>query len=166
MAFLIRYSTDAAPGSVYTVLELSPGPTTVDYPVFREYNARTTQDHAVIIQRGLKDDRSRSWVWSNYRPTIPGYESQWTTLLTLEARQRQIDGFNPVIQIWENESGIGGLGETTDDLAPDLVAYTNIEWVEVKLVQADRRVRSRGGPVVYDTSTLEFKITDSSWEHF
>lgn len=167
MAFLIRYSTDAAPGSVYTVLSLSPCPTTVTYPDYRLYNTRVTQDHAVIIQRPLKDDRARSWVWSNYRPTTPGFEVQWNTLLTLEARQRAQDGFNPIIQIWEDESANAGqFGNTTDDLAPDLIGYTNIEWTEVKILQATRRVRDGGGPVTFSESILEFLITDASWENF
>lgn len=167
MAFLIRYSTDDAPGSVYTVLDLSPGPTDVDYPDFREYNARSTQDQAVVIQRALKDARPRSWIWLNYRPTIPGYESQWQTFLTLEARTRSQNNKNPVIQIWENETGnAGGFGETTDGLDPDLVGYTNIQWTEVKFLQVSRRVRQGGGVVAYSESFIQFQITDPAWENF
>lgn len=165
MAFLIRYATDAVPN--YTVMHLSPGPTTVQYPDFRNFNVRVTQDHAVVVQRALKDDRERSWVWSDYRPSILGFEQQWDVLITLEARRRMQDGLNPVIQIWEDESvNAGGFGETTDGLAPDLSGYTNIDWTEVKILQATRRVRAGGGAVVYSESLLEFRITDPTWEKF
>jgi len=166
MPFLIRYSTDAAPGSTYTILELSPGPTEVDYPEAREYNIRTTQDHNIVIQRPIKDSRVRKWLWKNYRSNIIGYNSLWTALVALESRQRDIDGKNPVIQIWENETGEGGFDETTDQLAPDLSGYTNIEWVQVKFLQVTRKSRSGGGPVKYDESVVEFVIADASWENF
>lgn len=167
MPFLVRYSTDATPGSTYTVMELQPGPTEVEYPEFREYKVRHTQDHAVVIQRPIKDSRERKWLWKRYREAAPNYEAQWTTLRTLDARQRSIDGKNPVIQIWENETlGEGGFSETTDDQAPDLGGYTNIEWVEVKFLQVSRKSQKGGGIVVFDDSVVTFVVTDPAWENF
>lgn len=167
MPFLIRYSTDAAPGSSYTVLELSPGPTEVEYPDYREMTLKHTQDHAVVIQRPIKDSRERKWVWKRYRPQAANYEAQWATLRTLEARQRDLDGKNPVVQIWEDETiGEGGFSDTTDDLTPDLVTYTNIAWTEVKFTQVHRKSQKGGGLIIYDDSWIDFVITDPAWENF
>jgi hypothetical protein len=149
------------------VIDLSPGPTNVEYPDFRLFNARTTQDNAVIVQRPLQDDRTRSWIWNGYRPTIPGYQAQWDILAALEARRRLQAGRNPIIQIWENETGnAGGFGETTDSLAPDLSTFTNIKWTSVKILQATRRIRPGGGVVTFTDSLLEFRIVDPAWENF
>ena len=168
MAFLIRYSTDVSPGSTYTVMVLNPGPTEVEYPPTREFNKRVTQDHAVVIQRPIKDSRERKWIWKGYRPTMAVYENQWQALLTLEARARQLDTptKNPIIQIWEDESDEGGFGETTNGAAPDLVGYTNIQWTQVKFLQVHRTTRKGGGPVIYDDSFIEFVIADPAWESF
>lgn len=167
MPFALRYSTDAAPGSTFVILTLSPNPTEVEYPDTREFNARITQDSAVIIQRPLNDSRTRKWSWKNYRRSISAYESQWQILLTLEARQRDLDGKAPIVELWENVTEEGGLGELTDANPPDLTEpSTNIVWTKVKLLQVHRRARSGGGVVTYDDSTIEFIIADPTWENF
>lgn len=180
MPFLIRYSTNTG-HSTFAVEQLSPNPTEVDYPPTREYNARITQDHAVVIQRPIKDSRTRRWIWRNYRSNIATYETQWTNLKSMEARARALSDpepvapfttyadsltKNPLIQIWENITDEGGFGETTDDLAPDLVSYTNIQWTQVKFLQVHRTTRKGTGYVVYDESFIEFVIADPAWESF
>lgn len=168
MPFLIRYSTDASPGTTYTVLSLTPTPTEVEYPPKREYNTLTTQDHAVVIQRPIKDDRVRRWTWKNYPPTLNSYASLWTTLKTLEARARVLGSpsKNPIIQIWENVTDEGGFGDTTNGAAPDLSGYTNIKWTQVKFLQVHRVTRKGTGYVRYDDSYIEFVIADAAWESF
>ena len=180
MPFLLRYSKDTAHTS-FVVEVLSPNPTEVEYPQTREYNARITQDHAVVIQRPIKDSRTRRWVWRNYRPNIASYETQWSNLKAMEARARALSdpepiapftvyddssAKNPLIQVWENITDEGGFGETTDDLAPDLVSYTNIEWVQVKFLQVHRTTRKSTGYVIYDESAVDFVIADPAWESF
>ncbi len=182
MPFLLRYRTDTASAIWSAVQTLSPNPTEVEYPDTREYASRVTQDHAVVIQRPLTDSRVRQWTWKNYRSDIPGgYETQWSNLKAMEARARALSDPEPIapftvyvdslvkeasIQIWENVTDEGGFGETTDDLAPDLSGFTNIEWVRVKLLQVHRKTRSGGGVATYDDSTVEFVIADPAWENF
>jgi hypothetical protein len=166
MPFLVRYSTDF-PETTWQIDILIPGPTEVEYPDTREHNIQKTEDGAVVIQRPLRDSRMRSWSWVGYRPTVPNYENLFASLKSLEARQRQIDGLNPVIQIWENESvGEGGFDQTIDDLDPDLIGYTNIEWVQVKFTQVHRKSQKGGGLVKYDNTFVEFYVEEPSWENF
>ena len=138
-------------------LELTPGPTEVEYPDFRLYNARQTQDSSLIIQRPLNDPRPRKWIWKNYRQSVPNYESQFDDLKLLEARQLDADGYSPIIQVWENESDEGGIGGGTEG---------SPTWVDAKILQVHRRTRKGGGIVVYDETWIEFIIVDSTWEEF
>lgn len=164
MPFKIRYNTttDVTPpltyqAPSYTEITLNPNPTEVQYPETREYNARTTQDHAVVIQRPIIDNRERTWTWKNFRRTITGYESQWATLVSLEARQRALDDVDPIIEIWENETEEGGFGGGS--LGSEV-------WTKVKFIQVHRKSRGGGGPTVYDDSTVTFIIADPAWENF
>lgn len=153
MPFKIQYNR----GAGTEVLDLSPGPTEVDYPDFRLYNARQTQDSALIIQRPLNDPRPRRWIWKGYRQAAPNYESQFDTLRLLEARQMAADTYDPVIQVWENESDEGGLGGGTEG---------SPVWTDAKIVQVTRKTRGGGGVAVYEDTIVEFIIVDSTWESF
>jgi len=163
MPFLIR---DEPTPSTFVVDELAPGPTEVDYPDYREYNLRTTQDSAFVIQRPIADARPRKWLWKRYRNTVPNYETQYDTLRTLEARQRHLDSRDPNIFIWENESDEGEFGALSSGTVPDLESYTNISWTQVKFMQVHRKSAGGGGPVIYEDSWVEFVITDPAWESF
>lgn len=158
MPFKIRYdaATTAGPPNMQEET-LSPGPTDVEYPDFREVNVRRTQDSAAIIQRPLIDTRPRKWIWKRYRQAAPNYETQYDLLRSLEARQRHLDSKDPNVFIWEDESDEGGFGEMS---GPDEV------WTQVKFIQVHRRSQSGGGVVVYDDSWIEFVITDPTWESF
>src|SRR5690606_40389735 len=101
---MIRYHD----GPDYRVIRLHPGPTEVEYPDRRNYNSSTTPDGAVVVQRPLRDDRPRQWVWKNYRPTVTTYENQWKLLETLEVKARLKANLEPTVQIWEDVTDEGG----------------------------------------------------------
>lgn len=163
--FLIRFSTDAEE-SIFNTIELLPGPTDVSYPDERRLQKiQFTQDDAVVIQRPLRDPRPRKWIWMGYRPTIPTYENQWTTLLTLEVKAREIAGLAPYVYIWEDDSTIGGFSGLTSGTEPD-GTYSNVIWTQVKFIQVHRQPRTGGGRVIYEHSTVEFVIDTTSYTDF
>ena len=163
MPFLIQYTEDSTP----TVLVLSPGPTEVDYPDYENLTTKQTQDHAVVIQRPIHDSRERKWIWKRYRPAAGNYETQWVTLLSLQARRRHQNAEDPVVEIWEDETvGENGFDLTDDGEPPDLVTYTNIVWTQVKFIRVYRKSQKGGGPIIYDDSIMEFIVVDPAWENF
>lgn len=154
MAFWIRYK-DA--NGVYQEITLSPGPTAVEYPDARLFKMHSTQDGATVIQRPLRDSRSRKWVWNGYRSYILPYENQWKVLESLDYRERAKAGLEPTIQVWENESGIGGFNATSGG---------NKVWTTVKVVHVNRVLRGGGGPPTFDVSSFEFVLADGTFTAF
>jgi hypothetical protein len=152
--FLIRYSDEYA--QIHTV-ELSPRPVEVDYPEKRLFTARVTQDEATVIQRPLRDSRTRRWIWRGYRYHMAEYAAQWALLESLDAQARLRLGLNPVIEIFEDTSGIGGFGKRDGGGNPI--------FTKVAFVQVTRNVRA-GGRVTYDESVIEFLIRDSDYNDF
>ncbi len=163
--FLVKYLVTAP--STYTVVSLVPRPTEVEYPEKRLLKLRPNRDGGVVIQRPLRDARPRKWVWKNYRPHVPNYEAQWAVLASLDTQTRWLAGFTtPTVLIWENETKEGGFDGLTSGSTPDLSAYTNLDWTEVKFTQVTRTTRKGGGPVTYDDSIVEFVIVDTSYSAF
>jgi hypothetical protein len=159
--FLIRYYV---PAVGYVVTSLVPRPTSVDYPEARLFKMKQSKDGAAIIQRPLRDPRPRKWIWEKYRPTISVYETQWQLLKSLEVQTRWELGLADTrVQIWENDSGEGGFHGVLNILPPDLEFYTNLRWTWVQFIQVDRHIRPGGGPVTYDSSTIEFVIDDDDY---
>lgn len=161
MPFLIQYED----GGTQT-FQVTPGPDTVEYPPKRHYNIQETPDGEPVIQRPVYDGRERKWMWHGYPARLTQFANLWATLETLEARARINSSLSPYVKVWENESTVGGFGETTDQLDPDLVGYSNLQWTTVKIVQATRELRQKAGLPVYERSELEFRIADASYDHF
>lgn len=162
--FLIRYTTDTVDAS-YTVLRLTPGPTEVEYPNGREFTELVSKDHAVVIQRPLRDSRKRQWVWKGYYTNVPLYEAQWQTLLGLESRARLNNDLNPLVYVWEDDTeGENPFNLTTDNQDPDFESYDNLVWTQVKIVNVYRKSRKGGGPTRFDDSVVEFFVVDPAWE--
>lgn len=158
--FLIRYY-DSDLG--YVVLQVRPAPGRVSYPEGDDITVRPS----LVVQRPDQDTRPRKWIWEGYRDSIPRYKNLWDTLHTLKVKLRWAAGYtDPRVQIWENVTEEGGFGETTDGLTPDLVTYTNLKWTWVRITQVHRKTRPAGGPITYDTSTVEFYIDDENWTDF
>lgn len=148
-------------------ISLHPRPTTVEYPDARLFNRRETVEGKVVLQRPLHDNRSRKWIWTGYRPTVPLFQAQWDVLSQLEARSRWDAGYSDLtVGIWENGFPQGGFGQTTDGLPPDLDTYSNLQFTQVKFLQVQHHLRSGGGPVAYDSSEIEFVIEDENFRGF
>jgi hypothetical protein len=165
MAFLVRYGS--VPIGFTTVLPIHPRPTEVEYPEFRSFKSKVSKDGSVVIQRPLKDSRPRKWAWKRYRPYMTEFMNMWAVLESLETKAMWDAGFaDPTIEIWEDETGKGGFGTTTDGFPPDLITYTNLVWTKVKIIQAHQAIASGGGPVVFDTSFIDFIIVDEDYSSF
>ena len=155
MAFWIRWKDTEA--GAYTTLSLQPNPSDVDYPPQRDYKATPTQDGSTVVQRPLRDTRPRRWIWNRYRDGITPYKTQWDTLKTLEYRYRLEQGLYPYVEIWEDETGIGGF---------DRMSGPTKVWTVVKMLRVDRSLAKGGGRPIYDESFLEFAINDSTYTGF
>ena len=156
--FWIRYKHYVEGVLTDTEVMLRPGPTEIDYPERRLYKAHTTQDGWIVVQRPLRDSRSRTWSWKGYPPTIPTYENQWKFLETLEYRTRLQSSLPGYVEIWEDVSGVGGFDSVDEDSAR---VYT-----KVKFLQVNRTPRKGGGTVTYDDSGIEFVIQDEQYTSF
>lgn len=156
--FWIRYKEMV--NSVLTDKEIAlvPAPTEIDYPEQRLFKAQVTQDGAVVVQRPLRDHRTRTWSWTGGWPAhLVTYETQWKLLETLEYRTRLQAGLPAYVEVWEDISGVGGFNK----LASGARVYT-----KVKFLQVHRRPRKGGGLVAYDESTIEFVIEDDTYLNF
>lgn len=162
MAFLVKYTT----GTGTTVLSLHPRPTSVSYPERRTFKKKDTKDGAVVLARPLRDSRPRQWIWKGYRQWITGYAALWETFKTLDTKARVEASLSPTVQIWEDETGPdSGFGLTTGG-APDLVAYANLIWTTVRIIQVTREMRDNGGPLTFEKSIVEFTVEDDSFSTF
>lgn len=155
MGFFIRY-TDAS--NQQHVLSLQPAPSDVEYPEKRLFKKLSTQDNGTIIQRPLRDNRSRKWIWASYRSNIVLYENQYQTIATLEYRARQLAGLTPTVDIWEDASGTGGFDK--------LDGLGNKIWTTVKFIQVDRKLRQGSAIPTFDQTWIEFVIADSNFSGF
>ena len=154
--FYIRYTN----GSGETVVkQLMPSPTEVEYPETRLLKVHTTQDGATVVQRPLRDSRPRKWVWKGYRDSdlLAAYANQWQELAALEYRTRLEAGLNPLVEIWEDETSVGGF----DRMDGEDKVYTTVKFIRV-----DRAMRKGGGPVTYEDSYIEFYVEDDTYRGF
>ena len=170
--FLVRYATNAA-GTTFAVARITPAPLEAIYPEdTRSLNTLTTQDGFNVIQRPSVDNRPREWGWVGYRPETPGYAALWTLLLSLDAKQRRINGLPQTIQIWEGITGAGGFGDLTSGTVPDTATaiatggVSNLKWTTVRVVQVTRLVDRSSGMVRYDRTFIRFFIEDSLYTYF
>ncbi len=167
MAFLVKYQ-DPEEGPI--VVSLHPRPSEISYPERRLIKTKVTKDGAVIINRPMQDSRPRRWIWARYPANgtaFMEFNNQWTFLKTLETKALwQAGSADPSIFVWENESGIGGFGETLDNSEPDLIDYLNIQWTKVTVIQASQELAKGTGRTIYDTSIFEFIITDPDYNDF
>lgn len=152
MAFQVRHKLA---NGTYAVATLRPHPTDVEYPKRYDYETVASEDGAVTVDRPLHDSRERRWIWKAYRETVPGYTDLWTLLQSFDARTRAKAGLEPTVQIWEDESGIGGF----DRMSGDDRVYT-----VVKILLTDRTLRPGGGPPIYDETFLSFVVIDSTYQ--
>lgn len=143
-------------GGAYTALTLVPMPTAVEYPPRRILGTKVSPDGNVIVQRPMRDDRTRKWVWSRYRSYVPGYAGLWTTLESLEYRTRLQANKPPVVEIWEDVAP-GGFNRVDGSLAK---IFTKVRFLQVM------RSMAPGGGSVYEESVVEFIIDDTSFTGF
>lgn len=98
--FWVALATSTHARSAVTV-ELSPAPSRVDYPNAPLGEMIETADGRVVMQQPSKDPRRRSWVWTNFGPSITTYERQFRWLEGLRSRYRQQGGQSPYIYVYD-----------------------------------------------------------------
>lgn len=138
-------------------IPLIPSPTEVDYPPSRDFEARKTQDEALVIQRPLVDSRPRKWIWRGYPPRIISYETQWQLLKTLDCKERHANGLSPIVGVWEDVVTDSGFGRKDG---------SSRLYTKVKFILVDRTPKPGGGLIAYDTSMVEFQISDPTFTSF
>lgn len=164
--FLIRYNDPPVGESIY---RLSPFPTGVDYPEGDLINVQSSQDNNIVIQRPIRDDRPRKWVWNSYRSTVPRYEAQYQFLRSITEKSLWNDGnLIMTVDVWEDESGVGGLDRFDATLfsAPDEAGLSNLIWTTARVSNVYRTSPKKGGPPVYDETVMEFYIQDAAYTDF
>lgn len=98
--FWVALATSTHARSAVTV-ELSPAPSRVEYPDAPLGEMIETADGRVVMQQPSKDPRRRSWVWTNFGPSIATYERQFRWLEGLRSRYRQQSGQSPYIYVYD-----------------------------------------------------------------
>lgn len=86
--------------------QLSPAPTRVEYPNATLGEIVETADGRVVVQTTNRDPRRRSWVWSNFSPSIELYERQYRWLQQLTARTRRNLGLSPYIYVFDGTTNL------------------------------------------------------------
>lgn len=85
-------------------LQLSPGPTSVEYPNMELGEMIDTADGRVVMQVGNADPRRHAWLWANYGPEVPNYERQYRWLESLKSRFRYASGQSPYVYVYDGTS--------------------------------------------------------------
>jgi hypothetical protein len=156
MSFWVRYK--ATVGGAYTTMTLFPGPSEIDYPERRIMTVLEPADGGPVIQRPIRDTRTRRWTWTDFDPTIPTYENQWATLKQLEFLSRLENNLYPYVEVWEDVVDDAGFGRLDGGGAKI--------WTVVRFLKVDRTVRKGRGRLAYDQSYIEFVIDDVNWTGF
>jgi len=141
------------------VVELTPGPTTVDYPGPLQTRHETLAG-SVVVQQPLVDNRPRSWIWSGYPERHPTYQALWNTIQPLRSRYRAMSGDTFVyVFLMEDETKqlrtVSVVGDVVTEVYP---------WLKVRVLEVSRKMRASGGSMpVYEETRLTFTIEDVAY---
>lgn len=154
------------------ILTLSPAPSSVDYPAGRATTFEATAKAVPSWSRLLRDARPRKWVWEGYPATYAPFTEQWEILASLLYPRRRAAGYaeaDRLIEVWEDGTGAGGLGEMLaghEGEAPDTATGSNLKWTTIRVVNTYRSVANGGGRTRYDQAVFEFRIEDGAYTSF
>lgn len=144
-----------------TITQLSPAPTTVEYPINFDHKTTPASDARVVINPSLLDSRARRWVWRRYRPSVNNYESMYNILLNFQHKLREQAGKSPFVFLKED------ISKNLDRLNLNGVVWERqADFVRVRVVDVSQHVAGEGGNVTYDSTVMEFIIDDSVWNVF
>lgn len=154
MGFWYARSNSNGTRNAATETLILPSPT---YPVYSERFPYTIQKSAGrgIRQRVKLNPEEFRWVWENYRPTVPRYESLYWDLFNLQSHILEANGDSPYVWLKEDVTlNFGKYNSTTDRIEPD--------WVRVVVTYVGRTEPDSGGKIYYPTTELRFTIDDPS----
>jgi hypothetical protein len=131
-----------------------PAPTAPEYGQRFPYTLQPTAGRAVR-QRGKQKVDELKWVWKNYQPWVPRYETLYWTLFKNQAHIRKADGKSPYMYLKEDVTlNFGKFNNTTKRIDSD--------WVRVLITYVGRTEQGEGGNVRYPLTEVRFVIDDST----
>lgn len=160
MPFYIAYADSSGAKNAATEVELSPRPTSVEYPPEPTGSRIETAGGSVVVQQLTGDPRIRSWIWRGYRAYMPEYQTLWGLIEPLRSRYRKLAGdVTPYVYLKEDETTL---------LRNIAVSGTTVTptygWYRCRIVEVSRTPRQEGTTIVtFDTIKLAFVIEDPSW---
>ena len=160
-------------GTIMTesAVELTPGPSAVEYPDAPAAKQVETTEGRVIKQTSAYDPRKRAWVWQGYRGYMSAYQSLWLTLQSLLASRRTAFGATTPyvylkdtttndLQVLTRETGTasaGGADALTDSSKTGGTAWTADQFngYTVEIVAGTGKGQMR---TVLDTTTSPSRV--------
>lgn len=144
-----------------TTVQLSPGPTYVQYPDHFDSVVRTSKDGSIIIQTPSKDSRTRKWVWRNYKTNVPKYTQLYNQLLQFHYKLRIAAGLSPWVYVQDTETG----NLTTVSLVAGIWTQTT-PLLRSKVVQVTQNIAPQSGLPTYGETIFEFYVDDPNFNDF
>lgn len=150
-----------------SALELSPGPSAVEYPTEPAAKVIETADGRIIKQQYSYDPRKRAWIWQRFRGNMVPYQNLMLVLESLLASRRLAYGaVTPYVflkdtttgelTVLSKETGTATAG-TANTLTDSSKSWTADQWngYTVEIVSGTGQGQTR---VVADTLTSPSKI--------
>jgi hypothetical protein len=105
MPFYVAKADASGNRIVGSEIQLSPGPTRVDYPTETLFQSQETSGGSVIQQAPSRDPRRRAWVWAGYPGWMVAYQRLWATLESLRSTHRKAYGApTPYVYLRDTET--------------------------------------------------------------
>lgn len=105
MPFFLAKADNAGARIAASEVQVSPGPTRVEYPTEPLGSIVDTADGNVVKQQPVKDPRRRAWVWLGYPGWFTNYQTLWTLLEGHLSKFRKAEGaLTPYIYIKDTET--------------------------------------------------------------
>lgn len=136
-----------------TEVMILPSPTEPDYEGTRFiYSIRDT-DAGGVKQRLRKKSKEKRWVWVNYTPQVPTYETLYNELFALQDHVRTNNGDSPYVYLKEDVTKEFGIySDSTSEIEPD--------WIRCIVTYVGRTPAKGGGKIRYDVTELRFILAD------
>lgn len=154
MGFWICESLPNGTIDLTTETRLMPGPTYPEYPERVPYTLQQT-DSAPVIQRQKRPSDEYKWVWENYTPSVPNYETVYWYLFNNQYVVRLKAGKSPYVYLKDNVTGnFGKYNDVSKKIEP--------AYIKCLITYVGRTESREGGNVRYNTTEVRFIIDDPS----
>lgn len=164
MGFWIAMADNTGARNVSTEWEVTPRPTTVEYPA-EPTGTRIETAGTVVVQQTARDTRVRAWRWQGYPGWFAPYQTLWSKIEPLRSRYRKLSGATtPYVYLKEDESKL--FHRVTVDTGTGAVSYA-YDWFRCRVLESSRLLRTEGSSlVVYAETVIRFVIDDTNYNDF